>query len=256
MGCRTVSVHRCLTHSCFNTANSPPAQGIRSKVAVIRTGVFFMEGRKMGIHRTSKLSLTAVAALLAVATPLRFPSRARTAQAPMVTSSIYMVEPGIDQDYTRATQASSSTSRAWSMEVKVKLGDTIKEGAGPRPAGRLRREAEQEALVIEAKSTVQEDYAKSDQALNEKKLQKAGSSSTKPTRPRTSKWKEARLAIEKSKASVKISVEERTRRPPRSNGVTRRISLKTLKSPITGSSSRSTRAARAKWAASISRSRR
>jgi len=193
---------------------------------------FFTEGREMGSHRMSKLSLTAAAAVLAVGALSSV--RAQTAvapQSPQITSSVTMVESGLTKPYEERKLQFNQPGVV--TEVKVKVGDAIKEGQVLAQQDISVEEAERAGLVIEATSTVQEEYAKSDQALNEQKFKKQ-ESLYKTHNSSYFEVEEARLAIEKSKASVKISVEERAKASAKLKGVDARMSLKTLKSPING----------------------
>lgn len=178
--------------------------------------------------RTITLSLTAVAAVLAAAT--LSPSFAQSAP-PSRGSSITLVESGITKPYEE--RKLQFNQPAVVMEVKVKPGDTIKEGQVLALQDISVEQAEREALEIEAKSTVQEDFAKIDQALNEKKFEKQ-EFLFKTKNASYFEVEEARLAIEKSKASVKIAVEERAKATAKIKSIDARISLKTLKSPVSG----------------------
>jgi len=184
----------------------------------------------MGSHRTFTLSLTAVAAALAVAA--LSPARAQSAPpAPSRGSSITLVASGLTKPYEERKLQFNQPGVV--MEVKVKPGDAIKEGQVLAQQDISVEQAEREGTMIEATSTVQEEYAKSDQALNEQKFKKQ-ESLFKTHTASYFEVEEARLAIEKSKASVKISVEERAKATAKIKSIDARIALKTLKSPING----------------------
>jgi len=184
----------------------------------------------MGFHRTSTLSLAAVAAVLAAAA--LSPVRAQNAPpAGTGSSSVTMIEPGTTKPYEE--RKLQFNQPAVVMDVTVKPGDTIKKGQILAQQDISIEQAEREALDIEAKSTVQEDFAKSDQALNEQKFKKQ-QFLAKTNNASFFEVEEARLAIEKSKASVKISVEERAKAAAKIKSIDARIDLKTLKSPIDG----------------------
>jgi RND family efflux transporter MFP subunit len=186
----------------------------------------------MGSHRrTSTLSLTTVAAVLAAAA--LSPVRAQSAPPlpPSSGASITQIEAGITRPYEERKLQFNQPAVVTS--VNVKPGDAIKEGQVLAQQDVSVEQAEREGLVIEATSTVQEDFAKADQALNEKKFEKQ-EYLFKTKNSSFFEVEEARLAIEKSKASVKISVEERAKAAAKLKGVDARISLKTLKSPVTG----------------------
>jgi multidrug resistance efflux pump len=88
-------------------------------------------------------------------------------------------------------------------------------------------------LEIEAKSTVQEMYAKADQGVKEQEY-KRKQELFKTKNASESEVEEARLAVERAKASVEIAVEERAKANAKIKEIQARIALKTLKSPITG----------------------
>jgi RND family efflux transporter MFP subunit len=177
----------------------------------------------MGSHRTFTLSLTAVAAILtaAVLSPVR-------AQAP---GGVAMMESGITKPYEE--RKLQFNQPAVVMEVKVKPGEAIKAGDVLAQQDISVEEAEREALDIEAKSMVQEEFARADQGVNEYKYQRLADLFKKNN---ASKFEveEARMAVEKSKASIKIAIEERAKATAKIKSIDARISLKTLKSPVTG----------------------
>src|SRR4051794_27780161 len=111
-----------------------------------------MEGREMGSRRrTSTLSMTAVAAILAGAA-LFSPVRAQLSPPAdsASSSSVALVEPGITKPYEERKLQFNQPGVV--MEVKVKPGDPIKVGQVLAQQDISVELAEREALEIEAKS--------------------------------------------------------------------------------------------------------
>jgi multidrug resistance efflux pump len=119
------------------------------------------------------------------------------------------------------------------MEVRVKPGDPIKAGDILAVQDISVEQAEREALEIEAKSTVQEEFARADKGVNEQKYARLKSLEASRTATKF-EIEEARIAVERSNASIKIAIEERAKAAAKIKSIDARIALKTLKSPVTG----------------------
>src|SRR5689334_18633764 len=175
----------------------------------------------MGSHRTFTLSLTAVAAILAAAT--FSPVRAQNTPA-SAGSSVTLMESGLTKPYEERKLQFNQPGVV--MEVKVKPGEAVKEGQVLAQQDISIEEAEREALDIEAKSTVQEEFARADKGVNEQKYKRLKNLEANKN-ANFLEIEEARLSVEKSNASIKIAVEERAKAAAKIKSIDARIALKT-----------------------------
>ena len=118
-------------------------------------------------------------------------------------------------------------------KVSVKVGDEVERDQLLAQQDITVEVAEKKPLEIEATSLVQETYAKADQGVNEQKYQRLAEL-LKTNNASKFEVEEARLAVERSKASVSLAGQERETAKARIASLDARIDLKTLKSPIKG----------------------
>jgi multidrug efflux pump subunit AcrA (membrane-fusion protein) len=171
----------------------------------------------------------AVAALLAAAAMAVSFSSVRAQESP--GSSLAQVESGITKPYEE--RKLQFAQPAIVTELKIKVGETVEAGQVLGQQDITIEQAERAGLEIEATSTVQEEYAKADQGVNEQKYARL-QELLKTSNASKFEVEEARLAVERSKSSVKLAVQERETAKTKIRGVDARITLKTLKSPIGG----------------------
>lgn len=118
-------------------------------------------------------------------------------------------------------------------EVKVKVGDPVEAGQVLAQLDTSVELAERRPLEIESKSMVQEEYALADKGVKEQEyLRKQELFKTRNASK--SEVEEARLAVERAKASVQLAIQERQVADARIAAIDSRIALKTLKSPVSG----------------------
>jgi multidrug efflux pump subunit AcrA (membrane-fusion protein) len=176
------------------------------------------------LHRRTLYAAFLAAAAMASAAPL----------APAVVAapdSPGRVEPGI-------THPSDKRDLTFSVpglvtEVTVKDGDAVEAGAVIAQQDVSVETASKAVYDIKANSTVEEEYAKADAAQKRVEL-KRKENLAKTGNANALEVEEARLAVARADASVKLAGQERQVAKAQAEGEQKRIDLKRLISPVKG----------------------